>query len=523
MTTPPTDIPKNALMLLILDGWGLCEDCTDNPIREKAPYYHSLLKQYPWMPLHASGQSVGLPDGQMGNSEVGHLTLGAGRVLYQSLTRIDNAIEKGEFQTNQVFLDAIAHAKHHESTLHLMGLVSPGGVHSHQHHLLELIRLAKAQGVEKLNVHAFLDGRDVPPKSALDSLQQVEELLLELEYPQIQTVSGRYYAMDRDKRWERTQKAYDNLVLANGQRHFLSTKAVNTSYNLDVTDEFVEPCVTDLSFQGIQDNDAVLFFNFRPDRARQLTMALTYGDIFKGWTRERVPKNLHMATMATYDDAFTLPVAFPKTDLTHTLPQVLSEAGLNQFRCAETEKYAHVTYFFNGGQETPFPGEFRRLVNSPKVATYDEQPEMSLPKVTDTILEAIANEKYHVLIANFANPDMVGHTGILGAANEAVQAVDNSVQQVAEAILAQGGTVLLTADHGNIEEMTDADGGPHTAHTTNQVPLIAITQRDDITFNNSVMENAGLSHVAPTMLALLGLPVPDVMDTPLLKLALPTP
>jgi 2,3-bisphosphoglycerate-independent phosphoglycerate mutase len=519
MSKSTKQIAPNSLMLLILDGWGLCDDCTDNPIRDKAPYYASLLDKYEWMAIDASGEAVGLPQGQMGNSEVGHFTLGTGRVVYQSLTRIDKAIESGEFNSNKVLLDAIEHANNNDTTLHLMGLVSPGGVHSHEDHLIALIDLAKAKGVKKVNVHAFLDGRDVAPKSAHGSLQKIEEHLLELDYPQIQTLAGRYYAMDRDKRWERTQKAYDNLVLANGRRHFLSTKALATYYHNDVTDEFIDPCVTDLQYQGIEDNDAVIFFNFRPDRARQLTMALTYGNIFKGWERKRIPQNLHMATMANYDDKFTLPVAFPKQEPKNTLPEVLSKAGLNQFRCAETEKYAHVTYFFNGGQETPLEGEFRRLINSPKVATYDEQPEMSLPKVTETILEAIESDKYHVLIANFANPDMVGHTGILGAAQEAVDVVDKSIRQVAEAILAKGGTLLLTADHGNIEQMTRADGGPHTAHTTNLVPLIAITNREDVALDHSMEAIAGLSHVAPTMLSYLSLPIPEEMDASLAKQA----
>ncbi len=512
---------RTPLMLLILDGWGLCDDCTDNPIRNKAPYYASLLAQYPWLPINASGPNVGLPPGQMGNSEVGHLTLGAGRVLYQSLSRIDNAIQDGSFAHNEAFLGAINHAKANNTTLHLMGLVSPGGVHSHEQHLLALIDLAKAHGVEKLNVHAFLDGRDVPPKSGEDSLFLIEEKLLDLDYPQIQTISGRYFAMDRDKRWERTQKAYDNLVLGNGTRHFLSTKALAGYYEQDITDEFVPPSVTDLSYQGIQDNDAVIFANFRPDRARQLTMALTYGDIFKGWEREKTLPNLHMAIMATYDENFELPVAFPKDYPDEIFPELIAQAGLKQFRCAETEKYAHVTYFFNGGREQPYEGEFRRLIPSPQVATYDKQPEMSLPKVTETVVNAVDADKYDVFVVNFANPDMVGHTGILAAAEDAVRVVDESIRQVTEAVLAKGGTVLLTADHGNIEQMTDSDGGPHTAHTTHLVPFIAISNEPIELADDPGME-AGLSHVAPTMLTLLGLPIPNAMDKPLLKQLAPT-
>ncbi len=506
---------RTPLMLLILDGWGICDDCTDNPIRNKAPYYASLLEQYPWLPINASGPHVGLPAGQMGNSEVGHLTLGAGRVLYQSLSRVDNAVADGSFANNEALLGAINHTKANNTTLHLMGLVSPGGVHSHQNHLLALIDLAKAHGVEKLNVHAFLDGRDVPPKSAEESLFLIEEKLLDLDYPQIQTISGRYFAMDRDKRWDRTQKAYDNITLGNGTRHFLSTKALAGYYAQDITDEFVPPSVTDLSFEGMQDNDAVIFFNFRPDRARQLTMALTYGDIFKGWERDKTLANLHMATMATYDETFDVSVAYPKEYAEQIFPELIAEAGLKQLRCAETEKYAHVTYFYNGGREQPYEGEFRRLIPSPKVNTYDEQPEMSLPKVTETVVNAINDDKYDVFVVNFANPDMVGHTGILSAAEDAVRAVDNSIKQVAEAILAKGGTMLLTADHGNVEQMTDSDGGPHTAHTTHLVPFIAISNDKVELMTDTAME-AGLSHVAPTMLSLLGLPVPDSMDKPLL-------
>lgn len=506
---------RTPLMLLILDGWGICDNCTDNPTKTRAPFYTSLLSRYPWMPIHASGYSVGLPDGQMGNSEVGHLTLGAGRVLYQSLTRIDKAIEENTFQANDVLLDAMRHAKAKNTTLHLMGLVSPGGVHSHENHLLALLDMAKAEGVETVNVHAFLDGRDVPPKSAEASLQRVEKKLLDLGYSQIQTLSGRYYAMDRDKRWERTQLAYENLTQAKGTKHFLSLKALQHFYADDITDEFIPPCVTDLTFNGIENDDAIIFFNFRPDRARQLTMAFTYGDIFKGWEREKEVTGVHFSAMAMYDENFTCPVAFPKDNPTNIFPEVISKAGLTQLRCAETEKYAHVTYFFNGGQEQPFEGEFRRLVASPKVATYDEQPEMSLPKVTENVVEAINADKYDVYVVNFANPDMVGHTGIMAAAEEAVDAVDDSIRQVVEAILAKGGTLLLTADHGNIEQMTDADGGPHTAHTTHLVPFIAVSETP-IPLNEAMAGHAGLSNVAPTMLQLLGIPVPDVMDDALL-------
>lgn len=511
------DSKNTPLLLLILDGWGLHPNApTDNdPTLTKAPYYHGLLKSYPWIPISASEGSVGLPDGQIGNSEVGHLTLGAGRVLYQDLTRIDKAIEDGTFNDNKVFLNAIEHAKTNQSTLHLMGLVSDGGVHSHVNHLLALIKLAKEQGVQKLNVHAFLDGRDVPPRSAEESLMAVEELLLDLGYPQIQTVSGRYYAMDRDNRWDRTEQAYTNLTQGAGQRHFLSTRAVNYHYEDDVTDEFVPPSVTDLEFQGMESGDALIFFNFRPDRARQLTAAMTQTD-FNEFERSKVLNNIYYGCMGTYDASFGLPVAYPKEKPSNIFPEVLSRAGLKQFRTAETEKYAHVTYFFNGGEEQPFDGETRELVPSPKVATYDLQPEMSLPKVTDGLVAAIESGRHDVLVANFANSDMVGHTGVLSAAEDAVVAIDKAIERVTDAILSQGGTLCLTADHGNIEQMTDADGNPHTAHTVHQVPFVVISKHLDVSFAEQQGEGFGLSHVAPTLLHLLGLDAPAEMDSSML-------
>lgn len=503
------------LLLLILDGWGIHPDApTDNdPTLTKAPLYHAMLKQYPWIPIAASELSVGLPAGQIGNSEVGHLTLGAGRVLYQDLTRIDKAIEDGTFNQNDVFLNAIEHAKKHNSTLHLMGLVSDGGVHSHVSHLVALIKLAKDKGVEKLNVHAFLDGRDVPPKSAEESLMKVEEVLLDLDYPQIQTISGRYFAMDRDNRWDRTEQAYNNLLTGSGQRHFLSTRAVNYHYEDDVTDEFIPPSVTDLEFQGMQNEDAILFFNFRPDRARQLTAAIVQAD-FNEFERKKVLENIFYGCMGTYDKAFGLPVAYPKAKPSDIFPEIVSKAGLKQFRTAETEKYAHVTYFFNGGQEQPFDGEDRELIPSPKVATYDLQPEMSLPKVAETLINAINSDKYDVLVANFANPDMVGHTGIMGAAEEAVEAIDKAINDVANAILSKGGVMCLTADHGNVEQMTDAEGNPHTAHTVHHVPFLVISNHLDVELSQA--KGLGLSHVAPTLLQLLGLEIPDSMDAPML-------
>ncbi|MDH4378487.1 MAG: 2,3-bisphosphoglycerate-independent phosphoglycerate mutase [Vampirovibrionales bacterium] len=522
------------LVLLILDGWGLDERtgdvlaehggcqhtqhpvATDNPTQTHAPYLTQLMKTYPWMPLQASGLSVGLPVGQMGNSEVGHLTMGSGRIVYQDLTLIDHAIETGELFTNAVLIAAMEHAKTQGTTLNLMGLVSPGGVHSHENHLLALLDMAKQRGVAQVHVHAFLDGRDVPPQSVLASLELIEKKLLELDYPQIQTISGRYYAMDRDKRWDRVELAYDNLTLATGKRHFLSLKAVETYYAEGITDEFIPPCVTDITFQGIQDNDAVIFFNFRPDRARQITKALTQ-EAFPPFERKKRPVPLHFACMTTYDEAYGLPVAYPKDNLTQTFGQLISDAGLRQFRCAETEKYAHVTYFFNGMEETPFAGEQRRLINSPKVATYDLQPEMSLPAVTDAVVKAITGGQFEVLIVNIANPDMVGHTGFLGAAQQAVTAVDNAIQQITEAVLAQPqGCLFITADHGNVEQMMDEAGGPHTAHTTHRVPFVAISQHQRFVFAEDAKGDRGLSHIAPTLLQVLGLTIPPVMQPSLL-------
>ncbi len=500
---------KKPIMLLIFDGWGLRDHGPGHAIQEAAPVqYLNLLENNPWIAIEASGEPVGLPAGQMGNSEVGHTTMGAGRILYMDLSRIGKALETGEFEENPVFQAAIAHAKKSQGTLHLMGLIGSGGVHSHQAHVLALIDLAKKEQVKKLNMHAFLDGRDVPPKSAEQPLKEIEEKLLAHDYSQIQTVSGRYYAMDRDQRWERTEEAYNNLTQASGTKHFLSLNALNFNYNDDITDEFIKPAVTDLTFEGIQDGDAVLFFNFRPDRARQIAHALTQPD-FSGFQRKTVLNNLYFGCMSSYDEALDLPVAFPKTSPVNTLPQIISEKGLTQFRCAETEKYAHVTYFFNGGVETPFPGEHRELIASPKIATYDMQPEMSLAPVTEAVVKAIESQQYDLLVVNFANPDMVGHTGIEPAAIEAIQAVDQALGQVISALNAVEGTLILTADHGNIETMQASDGSPHTAHTTNKVPFILMSP--DKTLKLDTHHDLGLSNIAPTILDLMGLPIPKEM------------
>ncbi|MEB3245441.1 MAG: 2,3-bisphosphoglycerate-independent phosphoglycerate mutase [Vampirovibrionales bacterium] len=529
---PAAKLQNTPLLLLILDGWGLRppEDGTPPPnfaegdaIGAARPeHYWHLMRNHPWVPVDASGLAVGLPTGQMGNSEVGHSTMGAGRVMYMELTRISKAIAEGEFFENPVLMAAVNHAKANNSTLHIMGLVSDGGVHSSLEHLLALIELAKRNDIQKLRFHAFLDGRDVPPKSASGYLKAIEDALLEQEYPQIATISGRYYAMDRDNRWDRTQKAYETLVSAKGERHPFSVHALEMAYRKDETDEFVSPVVTDFTYgdnnDAMADGDAVIFANFRPDRARQLTNAITQAD-FNVFERSKVLKNLYFACMAEYDAQFELPVAYKKAKLTNRLAEVLSRNGVRQFRTAETEKYAHVTFFFNGGIEQPFAGEDRKLIPSPKVATYDLQPEMSLHAVTESVCEAIVSGQYEVIIANLANPDMVGHTGIMAAAVKAVQAIDTAIDTISKAILAHNGVMLLTADHGNIECMTDAQGGPHTAHTTALVPLLLVSNDPSLTLapptealNPGQSPAWGLNHIAPTMLDLLGLPIPSEMD-----------
>jgi 2,3-bisphosphoglycerate-independent phosphoglycerate mutase len=502
---------QQSVLLVILDGWGIRRDPRGNAILEAHPVYYShLLQTYPHVSLEASGQAVGLPAGQIGNSEVGHLNMGSGRVVYQTLTQIDKAIEDGTFFQNETLLQGIRYANEHDSTLHLMGLVSTGGVHSSLNHLLALIQMAHDNGVKKLRVHAFLDGRDVSPQSAIPDLLKVEALLLELGYPQIATVSGRYYAMDRDKRWDRVEKAYNNLVSATGIKKFFSEDSVESAYQQGETDEFVSPTVCDITYEGMHENDSIIFFNFRPDRARELTHAFI-DPSFSDFERSKVLKTFSFVCMSMYDETFKLPIAFPKQPLTHILAEVLSENGIHQFHTAETEKYAHVTYFFNGGFEAPYPGENRKMIPSPKVATYDLQPEMSLSGVSDGVIQALQSGNYQFIVTNFANPDMVGHTGKLDAAIEAVNAVDKALNQVIETALSLEWTVLLTADHGNIEMMLDENGNPHTAHTTDLVPLFLISKNSPDTLDQS--KTYPLSTIAPTVLSLMGLPIPAEMTT----------
>lgn len=508
---------KTPILLLILDGWGIESDPSPraqeaDAIAQAHPvHYLSLLQNYPYIPIKTSGNAVGLPEGQMGNSEVGHLTMGSGRILYQELTRIDNSIQNGEFFKNPVFLQAADHVKNSGKTLHIMGLVSDGQVHSSMNHLFALIDFAKQQGLEKVRVHAFLDGRDVLPKSAEAFLQQVEEKLDAEGFSQIATISGRYYAMDRDKRWERTEKAYDNLTLASGRKYPLSLAALQKAYQLDQTDEFVEPCVTDLTYEGMQDGDSIIFFNFRPDRARQLTRAFFDPD-FDGFPRKKVLKDLYFACMTMYDETYPLPIAFPKQKLTHILAEILSEHGMRQFRTAETEKYAHVTFFFNGGFEKVYPGEDRKMIPSPKVATYDLKPEMNISAVCDEVVQAVQGGQYAFIVANFANPDMVGHTGNMTASIDAVKAVDEALGRVVDAILKADGVLLLTADHGNVEKMLDEHGNVFTAHTTNNVPLIMVSNNPALLLRQD--QTYGLSNIAPTILELMGLPIPAEMTSP---------
>ena len=497
------------VLLCIMDGFGINTNSPKDATKTaKTPNIDKLKENSEYIEINASGEFVGLPDGQMGNSEVGHLNLGAGRVVYQELSRINNAVKDGSFFKNEVLLNAVNHAKENNSSIHFMGLVSSGGVHSAMEHLEALIELAAKEGLKKVYVHAFLDGRDTPPKSAKTFLQRIENKLKEFNLPQIATVSGRYYAMDRDNRWDRVQKAYDCLLTGDGETAENSITAIDNSYSKDVTDEFVLPTVTNSDKSSrINDNDSVVFFNFRPDRAREITRAINFAD-FNGFERKAVRKNIYYVMYTKYDETFDLPVAFPPHRLTNILGDVLDENNIKQFRTAETEKYAHVTFFFNGGVEKPNKFETRVLVNSPKVATYDLQPEMSAYEVCDKVLGALDDEQYGFILVNFANPDMVGHTGVFEAAVKACEAVDTCVGKIAEKAKQNGVKMLLTADHGNAECMEDPETHkPFTAHTTNVVPFFLIN--DSHKLRND--KNAALCDVAPTVLALLNVKQPEEM------------
>ena len=501
-------------ILIILDGYGLAEDPSVSAIHAaRKPFLDSLFAHYPHATLEASGRAVGLPRGLMGNSEVGHTNLGAGRIVDQEITRIDKAIEDGSFFENAVLVGAARHAKAHGTVLHLLGLVSDGGVHSSLEHLIALLDLAKREGLapEQLVVHVFTDGRDTDPHGGADYVRRLQAAMHQFSVGQVGSIVGRYWAMDRDNRWPRIEKAYRLLTQGEGAAFDDPVAALETSYADGVTDEFVEPVVI-TGTPRVQEGDAVLFFNFRSDRARQITRAFTEPD--PGSASEdgfsefvRGPRlDLHYATFTPYHKDFDLPVAFPKVNLLDTLGEVVSRAGLTQLRAAETEKYPHVTFFFNGGREVQYPGEDRILVPSPKVATYDLQPEMSAPELAARVATHLHEHRPDLVILNFANPDMVGHTGVFEAAVKAVEAADAGAKVVVEAALAEGYTVEIIADHGNADKMRNPDGSPNTAHTTALVPHLLIRDGFD-----GPIKPGKLGDIAPTLLRLMGLPLPVAM------------
>jgi len=498
--------PKPVL-LLILDGWGHRETPTDNAIAQAhCPNWRRLIKECPHTLVHTSGLHVGLPDGQMGNSEVGHMNLGAGRIVYQDLTRIDKAIADGEFFANAELNAACSAVLGNGGTLHVFGLVSPGGVHSHEAHIHALLDLAARRGVARVAVHAFLDGRDTPPQSAQPSLAALQDKCAAHAGMKIASVSGRYYAMDRDKRWERVQRAWHAIDDAEAEFHADDAlAALAAAYARGENDEFVKPTVI-AGGAKIEDGDAIVFMNFRADRARQLTASFVRAD-FDGFPQPRRPRLSRFVCLTEYAADLPAAVAFPPDSLRNTLPEVLAAHGLTQLRIAETEKYAHVTFFFSGGVEQAYPGEARVLIPSPKVATYDLKPEMSCPELTDQLVDAIRQQRYDVVICNIANPDMVGHTGVLEAAIRAAEAVDQALGRITAALREVGGEMLLTADHGNLEMMRDdATGQPHTAHTTGPVPLVYLGRPARL------KADGALKDIAPTLLTLLGLPQPAEMS-----------
>lgn len=525
------------VVLAIMDGWGLAAPGPGNGVAlAKTPNVDRWIAECPFTTLAASGLDVGLPEGQIGNSEVGHLNIGAGLVVYQDFTRISKSIGDGDFFENAALLGAIHHAQQTGGSLHLMGLFGPGGVHSHEDHLHALLSLAHREGLERVFLHLFLDGRDVLPRSAITFLDTLEGVLNRIGVGTIATVSGRYYAMDRDKRWERTGLAHDALTKGEGLTAVSARVAIQSSYDRDVSDEFVLPTVIVRDgnpVATVKDGDAIIFTNFRPDRGRQMTRAFVLPDINEQikkhyvkqqaegqklpatiWQRGPQIQNLFYVTLTEYEESVPVHVAFPPRHVDHPIGQVVNAAGKRQFHIAETEKYPHVTFFFNGGREEPFEGEGRALVPSPKVATYDLQPEMSADGVTEKLLEAITSAEYDFIIVNYANPDMVGHTGIIPAVVKACETVDYDMGQVVPAIIEQGGAIIIIADHGNAEQLIDPEtGGPHTAHTTNPVPCILVAApglglgKGEITLRSG----GRLADVAPTLLDLLGLPLASEM------------
>jgi 2,3-bisphosphoglycerate-independent phosphoglycerate mutase len=493
--------------LVILDGWGLGNTCQWNAIcNAKTPHMSALVQQYPSTVLDCSGEAVGLPEGQMGNSEVGHLNIGAGRVVYQELTRISRAIRTGEFFTNDVFTTLLNKVRQNGGALHVMGLLSDGGVHSHIEHLYALLKLAKQVGISRVYVHAFLDGRDVPPSSAGTYIEALEQKMAEIGVGTIATIAGRYYAMDRDNRWERVEKAYAAMVYGEGEQAVSARAALDASYARHETDEFVLPTVIQQG-AAVHNDDGLIFFNFRPDRAREISRAFIDTD-FKGFARRNGALAVNFACMTQYDETMSVPVAYKPSYLTKTLGEVISAQELKQLRIAETEKYAHVTFFFNGGAEKPFPGEERCLVPSPKVATYDQMPQMSAYEVTDAVVERIQSRTFDLIVLNYANGDMVGHTGVLDAAIKAIGTVDECVGRVVSAMQAVGGIVCISADHGNAEQMLDpVSGEPYTAHTTNKVPFILVSQDH----KGTILREGVLADIAPTILELMNIVKPVEM------------
>ena len=497
---------KKPVILIIMDGYGIGENYDGNAIlKANKPNLDRLFGSNPTTQIGASGMDVGLPDGQMGNSEVGHTNMGAGRIVYQMLTRITKSINDGDFFTNEALTEAVENCKKNGSALHLMGLLSPGGVHSHLTHLYGLLELAKKNGLDKVYIHALLDGRDVPPSSAADYMRELTAKLDEIGVGKVATVAGRYYTMDRDNNWNRVEKGYAAMVYGEGVECADPVEAIENSYKDGVTDEFVVPVVCDKE-GTVKENDSFIFFNFRPDRARQITRTFV-DDEFKGFERRNGRFPVKFVCFAQYDETMpNVSIAFKPEELTNTLGQYMSSLGKKQLRIAETEKYAHVTFFFNGGVEDVYDGEDRVLVNSPKVATYDLQPHMSAYEVTDKCVEAIESDAYDMIILNFANCDMVGHTGVFDAAVKAVEAVDTCVGRVTDAIAAKGGVSVITADHGNADKMIAEDGTPFTAHTTNPVPFSVVG------YPCTLREGGCLADIAPTMLEIMGIEQPKEMS-----------
>lgn len=517
----PPVIPFRPFVLVVLDGWGISNTTQGNPIREaKLPTFDKLNRYYPMTTLQASGISIGLPWNTAGNSEVGHMTMGAGRIIYQNMPRIALAIQDGSFNSNPAFLEAASAVKRNDSTLHLMGLISPGSVHSHKDHLLALLRFAKEQNLSKVMVHAFMDGRDSAPTSGIGHLRELAREMKLVGIGEIASLIGRHYAMDRNNNWDRVEKAYLMLTKGIGERTDDPLLHLEQSYARDISDEFIEPTIIEKNGEPIgtiRDGDAVVFFNFREDRAREITKAFVLPD-FDGFVREK-KLDICFVTMTEYEKGLPVTTAFPPEEVHDSLGEVLSKAGLRQLRIAETEKYAHVTYFFNGGNEEAFPNEDRILIPSPAVAHFDEQPEMSAPEVTDTVIKKIEENIYDFILVNYANPDMVGHTGNERASIQAVEATDKSLSQLIPAVLQAGGALIITADHGNVEEVTNLQTGERdTEHSTNPIPLWYVTASNHREKNSAEMireqnEVHGLlSDVAPTILDIFGFPKPEVMN-----------